>query len=77
VKVLLFNDEKNTKEFVIQTLVKFIPGMTAEKVTRCSRTCCLLFCQSGALNFLFLARSQAKQVTLEAHQSGTSDLSSI
>jgi hypothetical protein len=30
--VLLFNDEKNTKEFVIQTLVKFIPGMTAEKV---------------------------------------------
>uniref|UniRef100_A0A7S0LZ74 Adaptor protein ClpS core domain-containing protein n=1 Tax=Cryptomonas curvata TaxID=233186 RepID=A0A7S0LZ74_9CRYP len=43
-KVLLFNDEKNTKEFVIQTLVKFIPGMTAEK---------------------------AKQVTLEAHQTGT------
>eukprot|EP00285_Hemiselmis_virescens_P020049 CAMPEP_0173388874 /NCGR_PEP_ID=MMETSP1356-20130122/11077_1 /TAXON_ID=77927 ORGANISM="Hemiselmis virescens, Strain PCC157" /NCGR_SAMPLE_ID=MMETSP1356 /ASSEMBLY_ACC=CAM_ASM_000847 /LENGTH=196 /DNA_ID=CAMNT_0014345879 /DNA_START=272 /DNA_END=862 /DNA_ORIENTATION=+ len=30
-KVLLFNDEKNTREFVIDTLIKVIPGMTADK----------------------------------------------
>jgi len=30
-KVLLFNDEKNTREYVIDTLIKLIPGMTADK----------------------------------------------
>jgi len=65
-KVLLFNDEKNTKEFVIQTLVKFIPGMTAEKVMF---QCELIF-QTDELRCLLFGFSQAKQVTLEAHQTG-------
>eukprot|EP00284_Hemiselmis_tepida_P018249 CAMPEP_0174919222 /NCGR_PEP_ID=MMETSP1355-20121228/3546_1 /TAXON_ID=464990 /ORGANISM="Hemiselmis tepida, Strain CCMP443" /LENGTH=175 /DNA_ID=CAMNT_0016164439 /DNA_START=193 /DNA_END=720 /DNA_ORIENTATION=- len=30
-KVLLFNDDKNTREFVIDTLIKVIPGMTTDK----------------------------------------------
>lgn len=30
-KVLLFNDNKNTREYVIDTLIKCIPGMTADK----------------------------------------------
>ena len=31
-KVLLFNDDKNTRQYVIDTLMKYIPGMTADKV---------------------------------------------
>jgi ATP-dependent Clp protease adapter protein ClpS len=69
-KVLLFNDEKNTKEFVIQTLVKFIPGMTAEKVLFLCYQCELVFYNMRTkICFLFFC-SQAKQVTLEAHQTG-------
>lgn len=30
-KVLLFNDEKNTREYVIDTLIKVIPGMSGPK----------------------------------------------
>uniref|UniRef100_A0A6U4V643 Adaptor protein ClpS core domain-containing protein n=2 Tax=Hemiselmis andersenii TaxID=464988 RepID=A0A6U4V643_HEMAN len=30
-KVLLFNDDKNTREFVIDTLIKVIPGMTGDR----------------------------------------------
>eukprot|EP00960_Hanusia_phi_P076384 768554-Hanusia_phi.AAC.3 len=30
-KVLLFNDDKNTRQYVIDTLMKYIPGMTADK----------------------------------------------
>ncbi len=29
-RVLLFNDEANTREYVIEVLMKFIPGMSAD-----------------------------------------------
>merc|ERR1711990_871299 len=29
-RVLLFNDENNTREYVIEVLMKYIPGMSAE-----------------------------------------------
>lgn len=29
-RVLIFNDEKNTREYVIEVLMKYIPGMSAD-----------------------------------------------
>jgi len=29
--VLLFNDEQNTREYVMEVLIKYIPGMDAAK----------------------------------------------
>ena len=30
-RVLLFNDEQNTREYVMEVLIKYIPGMDAVK----------------------------------------------